>query len=263
MGNCRLTRFALPLLVRLMKQFILTIAVLGASCAVSLAGPEQYSGKDMKQVATPTPCPEWYGDQEWNVSVWGAYAFTGTNSNRTGIEDTDDLNDIGSYDRFLGGDHAWGGGTDLKYFFHRYFGIGVEGFALAGHGTHAVLDHGSAAAASEEFYSESNHTVGAALATFTLRYPIGCSRFAPYVWGGGGGIFGGRSDRAVGHDLREPGFPDRFVNDEESRGMGQVGGGLEVRITRHIGITGDFSWNVVDGTHNNFGMARTGLNFAF
>ena len=43
----------------------------------------------------------------------------------------------------------------------------------------------------------------------------------------------------------------------------QFGGGLEYRITRHIGITGDFSWNVVDGPHNNFGMVRSGLNFAF
>jgi hypothetical protein len=45
--------------------------------------------------------------------------------------------------------------------------------------------------------------------------------------------------------------------------MGQFGGGLEVRITPHIGVTGDFSWNVVDGPHNNFGMVRSGLNFAF
>jgi hypothetical protein len=246
-----------------MKQFILTIAIVGALSAVSLAGTEQqYSGKEMKQVATSTPCPEWYGDQEWNVSVWGAYAFTGTDSNRAGIEDVDDLNIRGTYDRFLGGDHAWGGGSDVKYFFHRYFGVGLEGFALAGRGTHAVLDDGSQAAP-EEFYAESHHTVGAVLGTFTLRYPIGCSRFAPYVWGGGGGIFGGKNDHAVGHDLRDPDFPDRYDNSDESRGIAQAGGGLEVRITRHIGITSDFSWNFVDGPHNNFGMARTGLTFAF
>jgi len=45
--------------------------------------------------------------------------------------------------------------------------------------------------------------------------------------------------------------------------MGQFGGGVEVRITPHIGWIADFSWNVVDGPHNNFGMARTGINFAF
>jgi hypothetical protein len=39
----------------------------------------------------------------------------------------------GTFDRYLGGDHAWGGGIDLKYFFRRYFGIGVEGFVLNAH----------------------------------------------------------------------------------------------------------------------------------
>ena len=37
---------------------------------------------------------------------------------------------LGEYDKYLGGDHAWGGGMDFKYFFHRYFGIGLEGMAL-------------------------------------------------------------------------------------------------------------------------------------
>jgi hypothetical protein len=45
--------------------------------------------------------------------------------------------------------------------------------------------------------------------------------------------------------------------------MGQFGGGLEVRVTPHIGLLSDFSWNVVDGTDNNFGMVRMGINFAF
>jgi hypothetical protein len=45
--------------------------------------------------------------------------------------------------------------------------------------------------------------------------------------------------------------------------VGQVGGGFEVRFTPHVGWTNDFSWNVVSGADNNFGMARTGINFAF
>src|SRR5437762_4575912 len=35
------------------------------------------AGKEMKQVAQ-APCPEWYGDREWNVNLWGMYAFTNT-----------------------------------------------------------------------------------------------------------------------------------------------------------------------------------------
>ena len=253
------------LLMPFMKPFTLTLAlaVFCAFYAVSLAGSEQYSGKEMKQVA-PAPCPEWYSDTEWNVSLWGAYAFSGTENKRTGIEDADDLNDFGSYDRFLSADHAWGGGLDAKYFFMRYFGVGVEGFALAGRSLHGVFDHGSQAA-NEEFYSVDKHTVGGVLGTFTLRYPFHCSRFSPYAWAGGGVVFNGSNDRAVGHDvIGETGvFADHMQNDNETRAVGQFGGGLEIRITRHIGLTGDFSWNVVDGPKNNFGMARTGLNFAF
>jgi hypothetical protein len=243
-----------------MKQFTLAFAVFCALCAVSFAGPEQYSGKEMKQVA-PVPCPEWYADSEWNVSIWGTYALTGTESSRSGIEDADDNNVFGSYDRFLGGDHAWGGGADVKYFFHRYFGVGIEGFALAARDTHAVFEQ-APDFADEEFYQVDHHTVGGVLGTFTLRYPFHCSRFSPYIWVGGGGVFGGHNDAGFTVPFDEV-SESRVLNDTESRAVGQFGGGLEVRITRHIGIIGDFSWNVVDGTKNNFGMARTGLNFAF
>jgi hypothetical protein len=44
---------------------------------------------------------------------------------------------------------------------------------------------------------------------------------------------------------------------------GQFGGGIEIRLTPHIGFMNDFSWNVVDGPDNNFGMVRSGLTFAF
>src|SRR5262249_60742149 len=73
-----------------------------------------YSGKEMKQVAPP-PCPQWYADNEFNVSLWGTYIFTGNN-----WQD----------DRYLESDHAFGGGADFKYFFHRYFGVGIVGWAV-------------------------------------------------------------------------------------------------------------------------------------
>ncbi len=37
---------------------------------------------------------------------------------------------LGPTTRYLEADHAWGGGIDLTYFFHRYFGIGIEGWAM-------------------------------------------------------------------------------------------------------------------------------------
>jgi hypothetical protein len=54
-----------------------------------------------------------------------------------------------------------------------------------------------------------------------------------------------------------------FLSDSETKAIGQIGGGLEMRVTPHIGLTNEFSWNVVDGRDNNFGMVRSGLNFAF
>src|SRR5207248_6899484 len=114
----------------------------------------------------------------------------------------------------------------------------------------------------EEIYVQTDHFVGAVLGTVTFRYPFHCSRFAPYAVAGFGGIFGGRNDRPFVTLI--DGTPVSISrNEDESKIMGQFGGGLEYRITRHIGLTGDFTWNVVDGPHNNFGMVRSGLTFGF
>lgn len=242
-----------------MKKSALILLAVCTCGPLMYAGPEPISGKDVsKEMVAPAPCPEWYKDNEWNVSLWGTYAISGTEYNRSDIEEADDAPfSFGTYDHFLSDDHAWGGGVDVKYFFHRYFGIGIEGFGLAGHSSHAVFDH-PPDNADEEFYQEHHHAVFGALGTFTLRYPFHCSRFSPYVWAGAGGVFGGYNDRGFVIPRES-----RVANDEESRFVGQFGGGLEIRITPHIGFIGDFSWNVLDGTHNNFGMARSGLNFGF
>ena len=46
--------------------------------------------------------------------------------------------------------------------------------------------------------------IGAVLGTLTLRYPISCTRFAPYIFGGAGGIFGG-GQKQVNERFVEPG----------------------------------------------------------
>src|SRR5437879_5029101 len=45
---------------------------------VAFADPK--SGKELKQDAL-APCPQWYADSEWNVNLWGTYAFTNTEYN--------------------------------------------------------------------------------------------------------------------------------------------------------------------------------------
>ena len=228
-----------------MKKFALTFLVLLSLGLAAQAGPEVYSGKDMKQVAPP-PCPEWYADNEWNVSVWGTYAFTGN-----------DWRD----DRYIDADHAWGGGLDAKYFFHRYFGVGIEGWAVDSNRQTFDLNGNIRSFTFSE--GQEHNLIGSVLGTFTLRYPFQCSRFAPYVWAGGGGIFGGgQRDELVITNTD----PTTFATEHHGARtelVGQLGGGMEVRFTRHIGWVNDFSWNVVDGINNNFGMVRSGINFAF
>jgi len=228
---------------------------------LALGGSETNYEKEMKQVAPP-PCPQWYADNEFNVGLWGTYVFTGNQ-----WQD----------DRYLESDHGWGGGIDVKYFFYRYFGVGLEGWVVDarrafddvnGIGFGGIQPFVFSGVRTE--HEHESRAVGSLLGTLTLRYPIPCTRFAPYLFAGGGGIFGGgEKTHLVVKEIPEfvgplAAFRVRTrQSDPEMEGIGQFGGGIEVRLTPHIGWISDFSWNVVDGPDNNFGMARTGVNFAF
>jgi hypothetical protein len=237
-----------------MKRLVSCLLGFGLIASVSFAGVG-YSGKEMKQVAAPPPCPQWYADYEFNLSLWGTYLFTGSKWEN---------------DRYLETDHAWGGGGDFKYFFMRYFGVGIEGWAVNARQAFKDVsidfpDVFPPIAIVDERIRHENQTIGAVLGTLTLRYPIPCTRFSPYIFGGGGAIFGGGQRTEL--ELVDTGNLAPSVRTHrtggETEAIGQVGGGMEVRFTPHIGWMSDFSWNFVDGPHNNFGMVRTGLNFAF
>lgn len=248
-----------------MRKLHLALLALATMASTAVAGTEYAGGKEMRQTTVaPEEC--WYGENEWNVSLWGTYAFTGTSSRGVGVDDFV-VGNIGG-DRYLEADHAWGGGGSVKYFWHKYFGFGVEGFVLDAKRTEFNFEFPTANPSGFLFTkSEDRRAIGSVLGSFTLRYPIGCSRFAPYVWAGGGMIFGGgERDRVVPTAFDITGTPtaaETHHSDGDGLGMGQFGGGFEVRITKHIGWINDFSWNVVDGPKNNFGMVRTGFNFAF
>lgn len=235
----------------------------------SIARAGEFSGKEMKQTVA---CDEFYADNEFNVNIWGTYVFTNTDYNPNLwlvdiVQSTSEGGPVlGSYDRYIGNDHAWGGGGDIKYFFMRYFGVGVEGFLLdAKKGGFDIFEDPTVPVF---FRQRTSHerTIGSVLGTFTLRYPIRCTRFSPYAWAGAGGIFGGgESDQLV-----TQGPPDAFAVfartrhfGSESKLLGQFGFGLEIRITKHVGWTNDLSWGVIDGPKNNFTAVRSGINFAF
>jgi hypothetical protein len=255
-----------------MKKTIITLIILSASCGLTYSGTE-YSGKEIQQAP---PCPEWYGNNELNVSLWGTYAFTGTEyAPNLDLADlvvstTEGQTVLGTFDRYVGNDHAWGGGGDIKYFFHRYFGVGIEGFALdakrTGFNINGTGEVGSVFPGEK---TTDRRIVGSVLGTFTLRYPVPCSRFSPYTWAGVGAIFGGGERDTLTTQQIGTEEDVEIVNAQtqhfgtRTEIMGQFGGGLEFRFTRHIGWTNDFSWNVINGAQNDFGMFRTGLNFAF
>jgi hypothetical protein len=230
-----------------MKKLTLTLCAVTAMVSAAYAGTSSYSGKEMKQAVEQAPCPEWYADNEWNVGISGIYAPT-ANEYR---EDT-----------YLGVDHAWGGAIDAKYFFRRYFGLGFQAFGLSANRGNNGLD---------DFFGndfdfdddDDSQFIGGALGTFTFRYPIPCSRFAPYAWVGGGLIFGGE-DGSFNFDDDDD-FDDFFDNGDtdDARLMGQYGVGFETRFTPRIGWTNDVSFNHVEGGQNDFFQFRTGINFAF
>ncbi len=257
-----------------MKKLTLTLIILSAFYGFAGAG-----GPPGKGEVAPS-CPQWYSDNEWNINLSLAYAFTGTE-----FAPNPDLIDLiqsssegetvyGTFDQYMGNDHAWGGSVDVKYFFARYFGVGIQGSGF--NATRSGFDIESRPL--DDVLSLQKTTnqraIGSVLGTFTLRYPVPCSRFAPYTWAGVGAIFGGgESDHIVTSEIPGVVPPEEsdvpFVNAStvhsgtKTELMGQFGGGLEIRVTRHIGWTNDLSWNVVNGPHNDFGMVRTGINFAF
>lgn len=243
-----------------MKKLFVLVCATAALIPTARAGSERFIGKD---TAAAPPCPSWYADREWNVSLWGGYAFT-SNDYPT-LRNSNPNFGTPTHDTYLEADHAWGGGLDAKYFFGRYFGLGVQAYALGVRQSYPdvfvdffnISGGGNFARTSHD-----NRVVGSVLGTFTLRYPIRCSRFAPYIFAGGGAIFGGgqisRLDTTSRGDVS---FTTR--SGSQTKFVGQVGGGVEVRLTPHVGLINDFTWNVVDGGDNDFGMARTGINFAF
>ena len=121
--------------------------------AVSFAGTPMES----KSTAEAQPC---YRDNEFTIDVFGGYFIAETRIN--GVND----------------DHGWGGGVGLDYFFHRYFGVGVEGSA----------------------FGVENRANGFANLNAYLRFPIeGRICFAPYLIVGGGWEFSSVHDNLHGH----------------------------------------------------------------
>ena len=155
-----------------------------------------------------------------------------------------------------------GGGVGMNYFFARYFGIGVEGNWWEGtqqsaRGTASLSDQvtlngGTAAAVaanlhangvnaavvdantlrignSARFNQTDKKVANQVTGSLILRYPFeGPVCWAPYIFGGGGGIF-----------------------DSQSTGFGHLGLGVEFRVTSYMGFFTDWRWEFMGSNNNN------------
>jgi len=257
-----------------MKKLTLTFCALFALLVVAPAlyadGPEKYSGKEKEVMQPAPPVCDFYRAHEWDLDIWGSYAFaadtgqnpfdtsrvlgelvndpfspdedpTITNIN-TGLTTDNPIGNTNerinvariSHNQIFGRDDSLGGGFDVKYFWSKYLGAGIEGLGLT---------------AKKNF-------AGGGLLTLTGRFPFG--RFAPYVTGGMGFIDGGdtlyeffNEKQASGSSKEEEFFTVDPVANHHVRALGQIGAGMEFRVTCHIGLMADFTWNFVFGQENH------------
>src|SRR5437588_3130757 len=260
-----------------MKKLTLTFCALSALFIVAPAlyaddGPERVSGKEKEVMQPAPPVCDVYRAHEWDLDIWGAYAFAadhGQFDHERSASAADPFSpdtDPGTYfvsgsfsstisqpqnsnpnerlniqritkNEIFGRDETWGGGVDVKYFWSKYFGAGVEAFGLAA----------------------KTNFLGAGLGTLTARYPFG--RFAPYVIGGLGIVDGGATIYQFFNEKHD--YAAGFVSGEKEyltydpvynnhiRALGQIGVWLEYRLTCHIGLMGAFTWNFVFGPENH------------
>ena len=133
----------------------------------------------------------------------------------------------------MGGRPAWGGGLGLNYFFSKYVGVGLE---------QDLFGRNSGSSTGNDF----GYTRWATIGNLFLRYPICSINLAPYIMVGGGAIYGN-------------------VPKLGGQGIGHVGGGLEYRFTKNIGLFSDarYLYSGAAGLPGSQLMWRYGLRFAF
>jgi hypothetical protein len=146
------------------------------------------------------------GGEKYFANEFTLDAFATYNKFEKGVDDV--------FDRSWRHGH-FGGGVGLNYFFLRNLGVGVDTY---------FNDQGVFA----------KNIAGSAI----LRFPIGDTGFAPYIFGGLGG---------------------RFSPVEEWTGHG--GAGIELRLNPDVGIFSDIRYTVADKTADEM-LVRAGIRIS-
>jgi hypothetical protein len=248
-----------------MKKIItLTVVAIASQAIAVFAGEPVVSSK---QVIAPPP-PEYFRANEFDIGAFGTYA--------TGVGNA------------AGDLHGWGGGIDLTYWFPwKYAGVRFQGAGLdiSGNGgqSHEVTLVQGFAPVSVQGGGGRSVAAGVLTGDFMLRLPLDDFwpgvHLAPYFFAGLGGIILGNNNE--GHSVsetfavtnaagetRDVTFTGRRVNSlrnniGDDRVLAHFGGGLEYRITPHIGIFGEAGYDLVNGASNDFIQTNFGLRYAF
>jgi hypothetical protein len=251
------------------KIIVLTVVAIASQAAAIIAGEPMVSSKQV--IAPPPPPPvSFFRGNEFDIGAFATYV-TGTNgggsrTTRTFDDETLTLSSSGSA-------HGWGGGMDFTYFLPwKYAGFRFQGAGVAlTSGNVTVTDsNGSSRSGS------GSAAAGVITGDFILRLPLDdfwpSVHLAPYIFGGGGGLFTGAGGNTINTPF--PGVNNRFnnasTNVSNNRGVANVGGGLEYRFTPHIGLFGEAGYNWVGGGNHNFNSSvkdfvqtNFGLRYAF
>jgi hypothetical protein len=251
------------------KIIVLAVLAIASHAAAIFAGEPMVSSKQV--IAPPPPPPtSFFRPNEFVIGAFATYV-TGTNgggsrTTRTFDDETFTLSSSRS-------PHGWGGGMDFTYFFPwKYAGVRFQGAGVA-------LTSGNVTVTDSNGFSRSSSgsaAAGVITGDFILRLPLDdfwpSVHLAPYIFGGGGGLFTGAGGNTI--NTRFPGVNERFnnfsSNVSNNRGLANVGGGLEYRFTPHIGIFGEAGYNWVGGGNHNFNSSvkdfvqtNFGLRYAF
>jgi len=214
------------------RKLTFGMAALSLLSAVAFAGSE---AAPIDKNPVPAPCPSYYSANEFSVAIFGLGVWRAGSSGGNGFT-LPSGRTIAGRDA-LGGSGRAGGGGELQYFFTRNLGVGLEG---AG-------------------YDFEDTSAGSVAGNVYLRAPLNdCSRWAPYLMGGAGGLFASIPNVSVDGKSFGGGTADRFE--------GHVGAGIEVRFTQHIGAFLDGRYVFVSGNSDRipkYGEIRGGFKYAF
>ena len=218
-----------------MKKATLGLIISGVFSALVYAGPEQYSGKEMKQVAPiPPACPNWTG---FYIGGFAGYKFAATNTdldlgglwNGPNPLDAADRDVIlsNSPDNLDTSGFEAGGLVGYNYQWNKWvFGLEASGGYLWLDDSH---DTGIfTVPASQDVYSLTTSFKTHYLVTMGPRIGYAFCRWLPYVTGG----------LAVGdiefhQALVQPNVGQQFADGTDTRVGWMVGGGLQYAITDH------------------------------